>query len=176
MQAFLWHSSALLLCSKLPPSLLCQQNVHGLSGHDLFDNAIPHWHREVWWCSATSREGNETSGSWGCLMPVLLPEDWFCRGLAAQVCRINPFGSKSSFDSLPCCFISRQKEKPTSGQVYVKWKVPRSSPLICVVRLTFQSCTRFKLCVVRERNAKRNNNKVYGIKRWLCHSNTEYVL
>lgn len=32
------------------------------------------------------------------------------------------------------------------------------------------------VCCVRERNAKRNCNKVRGIKRWLCHSHTKYAL
>lgn len=153
MQAFLWHSSALPLCSKLPPSLLCQQNVHGLSGHDLFDNAIPHWHREVWWCSATSREGNETSGSWGCLMPVLLPEDWFCRGLAAQVCRINPFGSKLSFDSLPCFFISRQRNLPLAKYM---WSGRCHGPILWFVWWDWPSkAAQGSNCVLLEREMQR---------------------
>lgn len=117
-------SSSLPLCSKLPDSLLCWPNACGLSGHDLFDSAIPRWHHEVWWCSAMGREEKETSGSWGSLMLVLLPEDWFDRGLAAQICRITKFGSKSTFVSLPCWCNSRQKERSNSGQVYEKGRCP----------------------------------------------------
>lgn len=173
IQAFLWRCPALPYpCAPNCHPLLCWQS--GLSGHSLLDTAIPCWHRGVWWCSAMGREGNDTSGSWGCLMPVVLPEGWCGRGLAAQVCRVHQFGTKSTSVSLSCCFNSRQQERPTSGQRCVKWKVP--CLLICMVRLTFQRCTRFTLCVVREGNAKRNNNKIYGIKRRLCHCSTEYVL
>lgn len=106
-------------------------------------------------------------------MPVLLPGDWFNSGLAAQVCRSVNLAASLLLSAFHVG-LTQDSKRPTSGQVYVEWKVP--CLLICMVRLTFQSCTRFTLCVVRERNAKRNNNKIYGVKRWLCHSYTEYVL